>query len=111
MNKEEIRQALVKFDREDLLFGNNDIYLDDNVEVFLTISQMIKFNNQQKKIDQLTNNWNKLEELIDEEKTRLAKECSHTYEDSLGKTKYVNEDIFNELNNILDKMKEIKENK
>lgn len=62
-------------------------------------------------IYQLTNNWNELEELIDEEKTRLAKECSHTYEDSLGKTKYVNEDIFNELNNILDKMNEIKEGK
>lgn len=60
-------------------------------------------------IAQLTNNWNKLEKLIDEEKTRLAKECSHTYEDSLGKTKYINEDIFNELNNILGKIKEMKE--
>lgn len=59
-------------------------------------------------IIQLTNNWNELEELIEAEKTRLAKECSHTYKDSLGKTKYVNKDISNELNNILDKMKEIK---
>lgn len=70
-----------------------------------------KLQEKDKKIEQLTNNWNKLEELIDEEKTRLAKECSHTYEDSLGKTKYVNEDIFNELNNILDKIKEMKEKK
>ena len=61
----------------------------------------------QKDYDKLQSNWNSLRELIEKEKTRLAKECSHTYEDSLGKTKYVNEDIFNELDKILDKMNEL----
>ena len=60
-----------------------------------------------KMIKQLQSNWNSLKELIEEEKTRLAKECSHTYEDSLGKTKYVNENIFNELNKISDKMNDL----
>lgn len=59
----------------------------------------------------LQSNWNSLRELIEKEKTRLAKECSHTYEDSLGKTKLVNEDIFNELNKISDRMNELKVDK
>ena len=55
----------------------------------------------------LQSNWNSLREWLENEKTRLAVECSHTYEDSLGKTKSVNEDIFNELNKVLDKMNEL----
>ena len=33
---------------------------------------------------------------LENEKDRLARECSHIYENSLGKTRLVNEDIFNE---------------
>ena len=47
------------------------------------------------------------QELIDylkEEKDRLARECSQIYEDSLGKTKLVNEDIYNEVSKILSKI-------
>ena len=55
----------------------------------------------------LKDNWNKLKEWLEEEKIRLARECSNIYEDDLGKTKLVNEDIYNELNNVLDKMQEI----
>ena len=107
MNKEEIRQALVKFDREDLLFGNNDIYLDDNVEVFLTISQMIKFNNQQKVIDQLTNNLNELEEYIieQEEINNGAMKCGLSSDSEINEMGIQN-DIYDL---ILDKMNEIKE--
>lgn len=46
-------------------------------------------------------------EWLESEKNRLAKECSHTYEDSLGRMLYVNEDIYNEVNKILSKYKEI----
>ena len=46
-------------------------------------------------------------EYLEDEKNRLAKECSNTYEDSLGRLLYVNEDIFNEVNRILLKYKEI----
>lgn len=44
---------------------------------------------------------------LEDEKDKLAKECSNIYEDSLGETRLVNEEIFNEINNILQKYKEI----
>ena len=44
---------------------------------------------------------------LEDEKDRLAREVSQIYEDSLGKTKLVNEDIFNEVNNVLSKYNEI----
>ena len=51
--------------------------------------------------------FNKLEEYIESEKTRLARECSNIYEDSLGNYRLVSEDIFNELDSILNKLKEL----
>ena len=44
---------------------------------------------------------------LEDEKDRLARELSNLYEDSLGKTRLVNEDIFNEVNDILQKYKAI----
>lgn len=44
---------------------------------------------------------------LEDEKDRLARECSNIYEDSLGHTRLVNEDIFDEINDILQKYKEI----
>ena len=43
---------------------------------------------------------------LEDEKDRLARECSNIYEDSLGHTRLVNEDIFDEVNDILQKYKE-----
>ena len=44
---------------------------------------------------------------LEDEKDRLARECSNIYEDSLGHTRLVNEDKFNEVNGILQKYKSI----
>lgn len=44
---------------------------------------------------------------LEDEKDRLARECSNIYEDSLGHTRLVNEDIFDEVNDILQKYKSI----
>ena len=44
---------------------------------------------------------------LNNEKDRLSRECSQIYEDSLGKTRLVNEDIFNAINDVLQKYKEI----
>ena len=44
---------------------------------------------------------------LEKEKDRLARECSRIYVDSLGKTRLVNEDIFNEVDKILSKYYEI----
>ena len=38
---------------------------------------------------------------------QYSRECSPIYEDSLGKTRLVSEDIFNEINDVLSKYKEI----
>lgn len=57
-----------------------------------------------------TNNKTQQKEFIkylEDEKDRLARECSNIYEDSLGHTRLVNEDKFNEVNDILQKYKEI----
>ena len=71
------------------------------------VDYIAKLKEIEEKYNQLQSNWNSLKEWLENEKTRLAVECSHTYEDSLGKTKLVNEDIFNELNKVLDKMNEL----
>lgn len=50
------------------------------------------------------------QELIDylkKEQDRLARECSHIYEDDLGKTRLVNEDIYNEVSEILSKIEKL----
>lgn len=41
---------------------------------------------------------------LKEEQNRLARECSQIYEDDLGKTRLVNEDIYNEVSKILSKI-------
>lgn len=46
-------------------------------------------------------------EYLEKEKDRLAREVSHIYEDDLGTARLVNEDIFEEVNEILSKYKEI----
>ena len=51
---------------------------------------------------------NKLEKYLEEEKDKLARETSTIYEDSLGETRLINEDIFNEIITIQDKIKALK---
>ena len=41
------------------------------------------------------------------EKYYFVRRCSNVYEDGLGRTRLVNEDIFDEIDNILQKYKEI----
>ena len=43
-------------------------------------------------------------EFLKEEQDRLARECSYIYEDSLGRTRLVSEDIYNEVSKILSKI-------
>lgn len=69
----------------------------ENEELKKQLSNSHQMKNQQKEFI----------EWLESEKDRLAKECSHTYEDSLGRMLYVNEDIYNEVNKILSKYKGI----
>lgn len=68
-----------------------------NERVPYTNEYVAKLENQQKEFVKYLEN----------EKVRLARECSHTCEDSLGKTRFVNEDIFNEVDKNLSKYQEI----
>lgn len=61
----------------------------------------------QSEIDTYKNQQKEFISYLENEKDRLVRECSQIYEDSLGKTRLVNEDIFNEVNKILSKYKEI----
>ena len=58
-------------------------------------------------VDKLLNQQKEFISYLEDEKDRLARECSQIYEDSLGKTRLVNEDIFNEVDTILSKYKSI----
>lgn len=67
-------------------------------EVIMTIPDYIS------KIEQLEKEKQELIEFLKEEQDRLARECSHIYEDSLGRTRLVSEDIYNEVSKILSKI-------
>lgn len=59
------------------------------------------------KIEILETQQKKFIDYLESKIDRLARECSQIYEDSLGKTRLVNKDIFNEVDKILSKYKEI----
>lgn len=69
------------------VFNLIKIYIDNNIELMKQQQEFIKY--------------------LAKEKYRLAREVSAIYENDLGKTKLVNEDIFNEVCKILGKYKEI----
>lgn len=70
----------------------------ENFEVNKTIDKLrLKHNTQQKEFIKY----------LEDEKDRLASACSNIYEDSLGHTRLVNKDKFDEVNDILQKYKEI----
>lgn len=85
----------------DILF-NFDMKELENETKFLENYKKLQQENQQLKEQQ-----KEFIKYLEEEKDRLARECSQIYEDSLGKTRLVNEDIFNEINEVLSKYKEI----
>ena len=58
-------------------------------------------------IPKLINQQKEFISYLENEKDRLAREISNIYEDSLGHTRLVNEDIFDEINDILQKYKSI----
>lgn len=79
---------------KDELFDKRKEYQDTYKDVRIEIKE---YKTQQKEFIK----W------LEDEKDRLARECSSIYEDSLGHTRLVNEDIFDEINDILQKYKSI----
>lgn len=79
---------------KDELFDKRKEYQDTYKDVRIEIKE---YKNQQKEFINY----------LEDEKDRLARECSQIYEDSLGHTRLVSEDIFDEVNDILQKYKKI----
>ena len=113
MNREEIEQQLKLSKKQ-----NKEQRYDYLCSQFNCINYAIKLEKYTNKLQrenrelkkQLEEKENQQKEFIDyleTEKNRLARECSQIYEDSLGKTRLVSEDIFNKVDKILSKYKEI----
>ena len=91
------------------------IKLDREKKVKTPSDVLINYEKYAKKIDNIYNEEFEKEvrplitpsKTIEEEKDRLASEFSSIYEGDLGTTRFVNEDIFNEVNRNLQKYKEI----
>lgn len=89
--REEAKELKKQLTTYKILHRNCEV---DNLK---NISKIEEKENQQKEFISYLNN----------EKDRLSRECSQIYEDSLAKTRLVNEDIFNAINDVLQKYKEI----
>lgn len=62
---------------------------------------------QRQEINNLETQQKEFIKYLELEKDYFVRGCSNIYEDSLGKTRLVNEDIFDEIDNILQKYREI----
>lgn len=126
MNKEEILNKYINLIDKGYCSDCNELNCIDNFphsKITHAIRELQQENQELKKqleeykrlgFKHLNDKCNKLEnqqkvfiEYLESEIDRLARECSQIYEDSLGKTRLVNEDIFNEVDKILSKYKEI----
>ena len=96
---QELKKELEEKNKPQIFIDTQDIeerYAEGLYQDYLE-EENKKYKNQQKEfVDWLEN-----------EKDRLARECSRIYVDSLGKTRLVSEDIFNEVDKILSKYEEI----
>ena len=113
----ELQQENQSLKKENKILRENAEHNDKVVDKFNWENQKLKKQLEEYKrlcFVHLINKCNKLEnqqkefiEFLEKEKDRLARECSPTYEGSLGKKRFVNEDIFNEVDKILSKYYEI----
>ena len=97
MSEEELIKALKEFDEKRVE------QLNDNARNLF--NAIMDIANQR---DKLLEEKQELIDYLKEEQYRLAIETSAVYEDSLGKIKFVNEDVYNEVGNVLSKIEKEK---
>ncbi len=107
---------------KDTLTATDYVELNKNNELLMSYNQELLKENQQlkeelenykklgfKHLQDKNNNLEKQQKefinYLELEKDRLARECSNVYEDGLGRTRLVNEDIFDKINDVLQKYK------
>ena len=96
---QELRKQLEEYIKQNMklkneLFDKRKEYQDTYKDVRIEIKE---YKTQQKEFIKY----------LEDEKNRLARECSNIYEDSLGHTRLVNEDKFDEVDDILQKYRSI----
>ena len=102
MTKKELKEY------NDLISEYNELYKENKeLKKRLEEYKRLGFKHLNDKCNKLETQQKEFIEYLENEKDRLARECSQIYEDFLGKTRLVNEDIFNEVDTILSKYKEI----
>lgn len=82
----------------------NSINVDELRKTAEIFKRIPTFDDLQKENNKLLKEKQELIEFLKEEQDRLARECSPIYEDSLGRTRLVSEDIYNEVSKILSKI-------
>ena len=85
------------------LLVNNPIVLSE--EETKDVQKAIK--KLQQEIKKVTIQQKEFINYLEDEKDCFVRGCSNVYEDGLGRTRLVNEDIFDEIDNILQKYREI----
>lgn len=101
----EIQGQKGNYDYDEYMLG-----LHNGMEYIIALFETREPNYISGKDVEFTNNRTQQKEFIkylEDEKDKLAREISNLYEDGLGHTRLVNEDIFDEINDILQKYKEI----
>lgn len=94
-----------RFDKRMLEFENQELKRELNEKITSEMKLKDELDKQRKEyqavykdvrieIKDYKNQQKEFMKYLESEKDRLEKECSHTYEDSLGKMLYVNEDIY-----------------
>ena len=89
--------------------------IDESVNMVGASNEIVKYiedleqqcKKQKELIDKKSTQQKEFIKYLEDEKDRLARECSNIYEDGLGRTRLVNEDIFDEIDTILSKYRSI----
>ena len=101
----DIQEQKGNYDYDEYMLG-----LYNGMEYIIALFETREPNYISGKDVKFTNNKTQQKEFIkylEDEKDRLARECSNIYEDSLGHTRLVNADKFDEVNDILQKYRSI----
>ena len=80
------------------------VNVDELISVVKEMQKIPTYDNLLKENQKLKKEKQELIKFLKKEKERLKRECSPIYENSLGKTILVNEDVYYEVNKILSKI-------
>ena len=82
-------------------------YMITPIESNLLVSYIRELQQENKKIKKQLVQQKEFINYLEDEKDYFVRGCSNVYEDGLGRTRLVNEDIFDEIDNIFKKYREI----